>query len=345
MEVNKVIIENGGGYSPIDLTNDTAVESDVAEGKTFHKANGEIAVGTAQGGGSGNPYADILANQSDSYKGYGLFNHSNLTNEEFQNYFNDVKSDMNCITACFITNPNIETLDFTGVKLGIPLAEIRSGRKNISLERAFTSCPNLTSIIIGNLFDNCGEGYGSMGNPVEQVITSCSYLFSGCNKLQSIDLSGIYNISSDCTYMFNGCEALQSITFPQNFKVSNAKNMFSSSGRNLFSMQTLDLSNLITTSNTDMTNMFRDVSTQTLILSPNFVLPTYDGFISSMFSRSHSLTNVQYSGTKDQWKANPLYNVLFDGNNITQTITVTCTDGTLTYTNVEGTDTYSITEA
>lgn len=38
----------------IDLRNDTAVESDVAQGKTFHKADGTQAVGTAQGGSGDN---------------------------------------------------------------------------------------------------------------------------------------------------------------------------------------------------------------------------------------------------------------------------------------------------
>lgn len=40
-----------GGHTLIDLTQDTAVESDVASGKTFHKADGTQAVGTASGGG------------------------------------------------------------------------------------------------------------------------------------------------------------------------------------------------------------------------------------------------------------------------------------------------------
>lgn len=44
MEANKVILN---GATLIDLTEDTAEESDVASGKTFHKANGEKAVGTA----------------------------------------------------------------------------------------------------------------------------------------------------------------------------------------------------------------------------------------------------------------------------------------------------------
>lgn len=44
---------NLNGNTIIDLTQDTAVASDVAEGKTFHLADGTQAVGTAQGGGGG----------------------------------------------------------------------------------------------------------------------------------------------------------------------------------------------------------------------------------------------------------------------------------------------------
>lgn len=45
---NKVIY---GGQTLIDLTQDTATESDVVKGKTFHKADGSQAVGTFVGGG------------------------------------------------------------------------------------------------------------------------------------------------------------------------------------------------------------------------------------------------------------------------------------------------------
>ena len=50
MAVNKVIL---GSETLLDLTGDTATAADVAEGKTFHLANGVQAVGTASGGGGG----------------------------------------------------------------------------------------------------------------------------------------------------------------------------------------------------------------------------------------------------------------------------------------------------
>lgn len=48
MARNKVVF---GNETLIDLTGDTAVESDVAVGKLFHKADGTQATGTASGGG------------------------------------------------------------------------------------------------------------------------------------------------------------------------------------------------------------------------------------------------------------------------------------------------------
>ena len=46
----------GGTASFTDVTDTTATAADVAEGKTFHLASGAAAVGTASGGGGGDPY-------------------------------------------------------------------------------------------------------------------------------------------------------------------------------------------------------------------------------------------------------------------------------------------------
>ena len=56
---NKVQVTRGGQTETlIDLTADTAIASDVAQGKYFHLASGERVVGTATGGGGGAVYQD-----------------------------------------------------------------------------------------------------------------------------------------------------------------------------------------------------------------------------------------------------------------------------------------------
>ena len=52
---NKVVVD---GTTLIDLTSDTAIASDVAQGKYFHLASGERVVGTATGGGGGGIYQE-----------------------------------------------------------------------------------------------------------------------------------------------------------------------------------------------------------------------------------------------------------------------------------------------
>lgn len=51
MEINKIVIKSPSGeFTALDLTQDTAVEETVLQDYTFHKANGERAVGTATQG-------------------------------------------------------------------------------------------------------------------------------------------------------------------------------------------------------------------------------------------------------------------------------------------------------
>ena len=61
MARNKVVF---GNETLIDLTGDTAVESDVAVGKLFHKADGTQATGTASGGGGSSMNVQIAQSTS-----------------------------------------------------------------------------------------------------------------------------------------------------------------------------------------------------------------------------------------------------------------------------------------
>lgn len=58
---NKVQVTRGGQTETlIDLTADTAIASDVAQGKYFHLASGERVVGTATGGGGGGGASNVV---------------------------------------------------------------------------------------------------------------------------------------------------------------------------------------------------------------------------------------------------------------------------------------------
>lgn len=59
MAISKVAYD---GHTLIDLTGDTAVAADVAQGKTFHLANGEQATGTNTGGITPTGTINITAN-------------------------------------------------------------------------------------------------------------------------------------------------------------------------------------------------------------------------------------------------------------------------------------------
>lgn len=61
--VNKVELANG--TTLIDLSTDTAVASDVAQGKYFHLATGERVQGTASGGGGGGSV--VITQDEDGY--------------------------------------------------------------------------------------------------------------------------------------------------------------------------------------------------------------------------------------------------------------------------------------
>lgn len=93
MNANKIILND---EVLIDLTQDTATEEDVAKGKTFHKADGSVGVGTASGGASctsGTPIVvetatemdEILANATDD--NIGIF--YRYIGETTENYINN----------------------------------------------------------------------------------------------------------------------------------------------------------------------------------------------------------------------------------------------------------------
>lgn len=97
-------------------------------------------------------------------------------------------------------------------------------------------------------------------------VTNMKYMFSNCNKLQTIDLSN-FNTSNvtDMSYMFNYCEELSPLNL-SNFdtsKVTNMSNMFYRCRK----LTELDVSSFNTSNVTDMGYMFYNLTLETLNLS------------------------------------------------------------------------------
>ena len=114
----------------------------------------------------------------------------------------------------------------------------------------FYNCSNLTSI------DNIKNLY-------TEIVTDMSFMFWGCKKLTSLDVSKFLTSKvTDMSYMFYNCEGLRSLTLSNSFstdKVTNMSNMF----YNCKELTSLDLLSFNTAKVENMSDMFRGCSSLT----------------------------------------------------------------------------------
>ena len=126
------------------------------------------------------------------------------------------------------------------------------------------------------------------------AISTAEYMFCGCSKLASLDLSGLDTSSAeDMADMFYGCSKLASLDLSafDTSKVTGMAGMFSGCS----SLSSLDLSGLDTSSATEMTSMFEGCSSlQSLDLSA-FDTSKVTG-MAGMFEGCSSLTSLDLSG-------------------------------------------------
>ena len=173
----------------------------------------------------------------------------------------------------------------------------------------FAQCKNLTEVSGDNL----------VTNRTFEKTTSMAYMFSGCGKLISLDVSkfdtskvtNMFNMFSYCkgltsldlskfdtskvTNMFNMfgyCNGLTSLDV-SNFDTSNVTYM-GSMFSNCSSLTSLDLSNFNTSNVTEMSGMFSDCSSLTSLDLSNFNTSNVTK-MSSMFSDCSSLTSLDLS--------------------------------------------------
>jgi len=142
----------------------------------------------------------------------------------------------------------------------------------INMRYMFYNCTRLTSLDISNfnltntkiisfMFKNCENlEYLNLNNLItSNSIIESNDLFSGCKKLESLDLSFL-NISkvNNMNYMFYNCENLKYLNL-KNFNTSSVNSMI-----NMFdgckSLEYLNISSFIENDNLNTNNMFNNIS-------------------------------------------------------------------------------------
>lgn len=194
MANNKIIYN---GTTLIDLTEDTAVAADVAQGKTFHLADGTQATGTASGGGG-----DTLA---DAYTQAGyIYENSDITS--LSNYM---------LAGSKVVGVNLPAVTTVG---------------NYTFQQC-TSLPSISlpsAVTLGNYtFQSCSSMTTASLPLVETV---GKYAFYECSALTTLTLPAATSIG---TYAFANMPATMpsgvdlTLSLPECTSIGNSAFMYS----------------------------------------------------------------------------------------------------------------------
>ena len=122
-------------------------------------------------------------------------------------------------------------------------------------------------------------------------VTNMAWMFNGCEKLESLDLSNFNTSGAAYTAsMFKGCSSLKQITFGNNFKTSNTGSMF----KGCSSLTSLVLSSFVTSQVTDMSDMFNSCKALKSLDLRSFNTSEVTN-MSSMFSNCGKLESLDLS--------------------------------------------------
>lgn len=302
----------------IDLRTDTATESVVLQGITFHKSNGEIATGTyVPSAGSSNPYEDIIDNQygGEEYqgqhyagvKGTYLFAGFDGDNTAFASYYTpSLKAKFQTPKGSFFGCSLITSIDLSNLLTSYQYLD------GLECDDTFGGCQSLASLNFSNtIFDY---------NTYAQEIKSARGMFFDCEHLTNIDLRDTkFATGADFTNMFKYDFRITSIQFPSSYTANPyfADDMFS----NCQSLTSLDLSDNISWYNIYSANRLfaACINLANLTLHSSFMYGMRNS--QQIFYRCDSLTDIYVNGTKNDWKNGNYYGIFGDCQ-INQTITV-----------------------
>ena len=273
----------------VDISDTTAVASDVAQGKYFYTADGTKTAGTSSGGGGGkwvrpSDWPDLskmdvsggdilyMTSYADEGRGFCSFNvtctgsytvevgtisGTIFTSESTQTY----SSGTYCNLYYGSANGTYKVLRVTGTAI----LRLYFKREPITIGTFYGYSGNQGIIdIVGKLPSStgkvldCQNQFNLVNVEVSNITLSgnCSNMFYGCYSLASLDTSG-WNFTSGVTGMsgmFSGCNSLTLLDVSE-WNTSGVTTM-GSIFNGCYSLTSLDVSGFNTSKVTTMANMF-----------------------------------------------------------------------------------------
>ena len=206
-----------------DVSGDTAVESDVAQGKTFHKADGTQATGTASGGGGDDTDMEHVLMRSGSDGQYRVT--SSL------NSIGDYAFQHNSKIAELIA-PNVKSIGayaFSDCPYLTNCSALAAGNVHTIGGNAFSGCSRfapdriamkplyswIKAQIAANAFSGCGSQVSDW--KLKIIALGDVYIFGesffGCSTLKEVCIEGSGSVSMAST-CFSNCANLTDIYVP-----------------------------------------------------------------------------------------------------------------------------------
>lgn len=228
MKLNKVFIED---EVALDLTQDTVTEEDVAEGKTFHKADGSEAVGTAvisEPTPTQEKTVTIDANKTveitpdDGYALSKVTANVSVPVVDGGDYSKFISGNLYTVTIpADVAVIGEGVFNYTGV-----YEVVMHNNITTICNRAFYQTANLKKITIPASVNYIGQSVFAYSN-IEEATIQCTprsydyYMFDSCSKLKKVTFE--QDTFAD-GWMFRDCQNLEEVISPLGVKL--AKEMF-----------------------------------------------------------------------------------------------------------------------
>lgn len=294
MAKNKIVYNN---QVLIDLTGDDVIESDVAQGKIFHKADGTQAIGTASGGGGDTLYDAYTSNDFE-------YSNSEMTAVPAYMCYNSKVKRLDLPNIASVGNyafygcTGLTTISFTNLlTLGNYAFYGCTGATTLSLPNCTTigqyalyNCKNITTIYLPAVTEVQSRGLaGTITGAQARTASLPECITLGIYAMQGTALTSVSipKIQSIGTNQWENCSYLESLTLPASFNgvvpfsmcakcyrlkevifEGNVVSVASSAFNNCSNCLVYDFSHCTAVPTLENTNAFNNINTNAVIKVP-----------------------------------------------------------------------------